>query len=101
MAKRNEMWRMIVVVALVLSVIGLAACGGRSEEPGTVEPEQTAEVEAMFQESCATCHGLDTVTSQKKTRDEWEQTVDRMIQKGAEVMDKQALLDYLAANYGP
>ena len=100
MANRNEIWRLILVVGVVLSVLGLAACAGQAEEPAEVVAEQPADGESMLQDSCTKCHGLDTVTSAQKTRDEWEQTVDRMIQKGADVMDKEALLDYLAENYG-
>ena len=51
---------------------------------------------------CTQCHALETVTSQKKTKKEWEETVNRMIAtNGAQIQpeDAQAIIDYLAENF--
>lgn len=90
----------LLIVIGTMTILGLVACASNVEESSDVVMEETVDGEAMLQSSCTTCHGLDTVTSKQKTRDAWEETVDRMIQKGADVMDKEALLDYLAENYG-
>ena len=106
MRKQRVFWRVIVVVAIAIGVISLGACTGGSE---TVT-EETAEViieeepvdgEALLQASCTQCHNMERTTSKQKTAEEWEQTVDNMIKKGAQVSDKQALIDYLAETYGP
>jgi len=63
----------------------------------------STEGEALLQERCTACHGLSRVTREQKTRDEWEQTVTRMVGKGAQLnADEQAaLIEYLAETYGP
>jgi hypothetical protein len=60
--------------------------------------------ENFFRESCLPCHAktrpLDNI---HKTREEWKETVERMIDQGAEVpkRGKDALLDYLSSTHGP
>lgn len=116
MSKRRLVTFMIVSLA-VLSASLFAACGGPAplqEEP-TVAPTPTPqeeepteepasiEGESLLQERCTSCHSLSRVTQAQKTREEWEQTVTRMVGKGAQLnADEQAaLIEYLAETYGP
>jgi cytochrome c5 len=85
------------------------------EEQPTTEPTEAPQEEqptarppsgdgaALLEERCTICHGLDRTTSARKTGEQWEQTVARMIAKGAELNeDEQAILiAYLAETYGP
>ena len=117
MTKRNLVGLAIVSLALLLTLL-FAACGGaalpQDEGPAEASPETPQEGEpavqpalddgeALLQERCSTCHSLDRVTRLQKSREEWEQTVTRMVSKGAELSeDEQAVLvDYLAETYGP
>ncbi len=45
-------------------------------------------------------HGLDTVESKRRTKDDWIQTMDNMVSHGADVGDAgiSVLIDYLAKN---
>ncbi len=54
--------------------------------------------EALMNGKCPVCHNLQRVQSAKKTRDEWAQTVRRMVTLPAP--EETALLDYLANSYG-
>ena len=56
----------------------------------------------VFAKICSGCHELDLATSQKKTKDQWKETVDKMIGYGAEVTKEQSdqIVNYLAANFG-
>ena len=114
--------KLILALALVL-ILGaglLLACGGSEatdtpqaeeleaapEEEASPEEEaapEEADGEALLQDRCTGCHGLDRTTSATKTREEWEQTVTRMVQKGAELSEEEMtiLIDYLAETYGP
>lgn len=58
---------------------------------------------ALLQERCTACHNLERVTRAKKTSQQWEQTVERMITKGAKLSDveKTALVEFLAKTYAP
>jgi len=90
-----------LLTAVVLGSIILSGCGGADEE--TAQESVSVDGETLLQERCTQCHGLDRVTSQEKTRAEWEQTVEDMIDQGAELNEdeKTVLVDYLAATYGP
>jgi nitrate/TMAO reductase-like tetraheme cytochrome c subunit len=81
-------WVLIVVV----SVVGLAVMVGCSQ-PSTQE---------LVEERCVGCHALTIVETSQKTRQEWEETVDRMVAKGARLNDQQVeeVIDYLSETYG-
>jgi cytochrome c5 len=72
------------------------------EEPPT-EPSPAGDGAALLEERCAVCHSLDRTTSAQKTREEWEQTVVRMVGKGAELSEEEQeiLIAYLTETYGP
>jgi len=94
----------------------LAACGGTTpvqtedtpveesiEEPAEEEQPAPDDGATLLEERCATCHGLDRVTQEKKTREEWERNVARMVAKGAELNEEEQaiLVEYLTETYGP
>ncbi len=58
---------------------------------------------ALLRDRCSTCHALNRVQETRKSRDEWERTVDRMIRRGAQLNpeERDALIAYLAQEYGP
>lgn len=102
------------LIALMVMITGvLAACGGRTETPtppATVPtPELTlspasapaSDGATLLRERCATCHGVDRVESARKTAEEWKQTVDRMIRRGAQLTEaeRSVLVEYLATHY--
>ena len=99
LTKRVTLTAMVLMV-LVLTVAA-AGCGGGQEAPAG---EQVAiDGEMLLEERCTECHDLERTTSQQKSRAEWEETVTRMIDRGAELNEdeKVVLVDYLAENYGP
>ena len=58
---------------------------------------------ATFKRVCQSCHEADIVEQQKLTPTGWTRSVEKMMRWGAAVSDaeKQPLIDYLAARYGP
>lgn len=58
---------------------------------------------AVFKRVCLTCHEADIIEQQKLTPTGWTRSVEKMMRWGAAVgdADKQPLVDYLAARYGP
>ncbi len=52
--------------------------------------------------ACAQCHSADVVSSQRKTRAAWSDTVTQMMANGAQVSDADfdKVVDYLAVNFG-
>jgi cytochrome c5 len=100
----------LILAALVLMAV-LAACGGTSEEPtqapapDTAVPDQAPDLdgEALLDARCSGCHSADRARQVTKTRDEWDQSVTRMIDKGAQLTEEEKtfLVDYLTDTYGP
>jgi len=56
---------------------------------------------ALVQERCTVCHSTERIQNSSKTRDEWEDTVKRMIGKGANLTsdEKDIVINYLAETY--
>jgi hypothetical protein len=89
-----------LVVLFVVAATMVSACGGA---PGDATDEPVAvDGETLLQERCTECHGLDRVTSAEKSREEWLDTVTRMVNRGAELneAEKEVLVGYLAETYG-
>jgi len=72
------------ILVLLLSCAALLAADGRQEE----------------QRSCLPCHSLRLIHSQRLSRAAWSKELDKMSKWGAKVQDREALLDYLVANFG-
>ena len=57
---------------------------------------------ALVRRACASCHGLDLITTQRHSRDEWAAVVDDMVVRGAQASDDELerIIDYLAVHFG-
>jgi competence protein ComEA len=51
---------------------------------------------------CTVCHELTRITSKKKTKDEWNDTVDKMAARGAKASDEEfdTIVNYLTRYFG-
>ena len=51
---------------------------------------------------CTQCHDLVRVTSKRRTKEEWSDTVDKMAARGAKASDEEfdTIVTYLAKNFG-
>jgi cytochrome c5 len=58
---------------------------------------------AIATENCQTCHKLTNLTKAHKSLDDWKDTVQTMIDRGANVPEDKVdiLVQYLAKNFGP
>ncbi len=58
---------------------------------------------AIVQKQCAVCHALTVVTAKHASRKEWEQVVNQMVSRGADLTDDEidTVIEYLTKNYGP
>jgi len=65
--------------------------------------DQQARGEAVLGRACRGCHGTDLMAQQRLPRAGWVREVDKMIRWGAKVEDgdKDALVDFLTATWGP
>ena len=106
----------LAALGMVLTSL-LAACGGTSQPtqvpavgstqvpPSSTAPAVTSpaiDAASLLDERCSSCHPSSRPKTTQKTQAEWQQTVDRMVSKGAQLTgaEKAALIDYLAKTYG-
>ncbi len=56
-----------------------------------------------FQKVCGACHAVETVTSQRRTRAEWQESINSMVARGAKGTEEELslILDYLTVQYAP
>jgi hypothetical protein len=75
-----------------------------TEESTEAPAEQPVSIDAqtLLEERCVDCHTLDRVTNSAKSQVGWDQTVTRMVKRGAQLNDEEqaALIDYLTETYG-
>jgi cytochrome c5 len=75
------------------------------EVPPTDEEQDSSDTtldgKTLLDTRCTTCHDLSRVTSKSKTLEEWRVTVERMVDKGADLNtdEQETLIQYLAENY--
>jgi mono/diheme cytochrome c family protein len=93
---RQRIW--LSLVLLVTTILALA-CGS----PADQGQQQAEQGQQLVETRCAECHTLDRVTAASKSQQEWADTVDRMIERGASLdeQERESVIDYLAENHGP
>jgi hypothetical protein len=80
---------MRIGIALIFALAALAA------DQATIERGQKEE-----SRSCLPCHSLRLIHSQRLSRAAWNRELDKMTGWGTKITDREALLEYLVANYG-
>jgi competence protein ComEA len=57
---------------------------------------------AAVEKVCSDCHGLTTIVGLRRTKSDWESTVDEMAARGAQGTEKEfdAVVEYLARYFG-
>ncbi len=57
---------------------------------------------AAFQKVCGACHSLESAVSPRRSREQWQETINAMVARGAKGTseDFAAILDYLSSHYG-
>ena len=72
-----------------------------TSSPGGTETPAALDGKALIQERCTKCHDLTRIQQAKKTRDQWEATVRRMIGNGAQLTkdEQDAAIAYLTKTY--
>ena len=76
-----------------------------SDDYEAMMPE--GEAKTLLASRCVICHGLERVVPTRKSREDWSETVETMsyylLDHNVRVTDreKETMVDYLAANYGP
>ena len=93
--------------ARLFAITAIAAAGAASiclagaASPNDILPE--AEAKSTIIRACTSCHEAPMIVAKRRTLDEWDETVGKMIARGAAVdySEQDAVVDYLAKYFGP
>ena len=77
------------------AILLLLACTASAADQATLDRGQKEE-----QRQCVACHSLRIVHSQRLSRAAWTRELDKMGGWGTKYTDRDALLEYLIANFG-
>ena len=77
-----------------IALLLLASSAAWAADQATLERGQKEE------RNCIACHSLRIVHSQRLSRAAWDRELTKMAGWGAKYTDRDALLEYLVANYG-
>ena len=79
----------------LLWLAGVAAGAALCADPAVVARGQKEEAR-----SCIPCHSLRLIHSQRLSKATWNKELDKMAGWGTVITDRDALLEYLVANFG-
>jgi hypothetical protein len=93
--------RLIPPILLLVVLVAAAFAGESAPSANTQLPAGAMQEKAA--EACSTCHEARIIVQQRLAKPAWAKEMDKMIKWGAEVepKDRDALIDYFAANFGP
>ncbi|WP_216321529.1 hypothetical protein [Sphingomonas quercus] len=84
--------------------VALGAQAGIAQDPKAPPADGAPRLAtgAQVERTCTACHVAAQFTSQRRTREQWAETVNTMIGYGAQVSDEEfePIVNYLAANFG-
>ncbi len=64
------------------------------------DPETITRGQKEEARTCIPCHGLIIIHTNRLSRAAWNKEIDKMVNWGAKPQDRDALLEYLVANFG-
>src|SRR6266566_3840126 len=87
----------VVTVALICTW-SIAEAGSSANEQLPAGPTQEKAAAA-----CLSCHEARIIVQQRLSKAAWTREMDKMVKWGADVdpQDRDALIDYFSANFGP
>jgi len=71
------------------------------QAPGPPAPADDKNA-ATYTRVCSTCHDAQRILSNRRTKDQWSEVIDKMVERGAQGTDEDfaAVQDYLVSHYG-
>ena len=89
--------------ASVLTVALICVAAGAADKPSPNEELPAGPLQEKAAALCLSCHEARIIVQQRLSKAAWTREVDKMVKWGAEVdsQDRDALIDYFSANFGP
>jgi competence ComEA-like helix-hairpin-helix protein len=91
-----------IIVLTLISISGVIAFNNSPMPAQGAGAQAQRQSQALLQKVCGTCHALERVTSTRRSRAQWGETMEKMISMGAKGTDAEfaAILSYLIQQYG-
>jgi hypothetical protein len=95
--------RKLSTLILTLIVFGAAVAVAGENSPNSTDQLPAGPTKEKAEAACLTCHEARIIMQQRLSKPAWTKEVDKMIKWGAEVdpKDRDALIDYFSATFGP
>jgi hypothetical protein len=81
-----------------------AASPGMPPDPASISVQllPAGAARNLVVRACGICHPIDLVVAQRRTQDEWDQLIARMVDHGAKASEdeQQLIFEYLVTNFG-
>jgi hypothetical protein len=90
----------LALAALLMSLAHGAAPPTGSEAAASLPPGAHRD---LVLRTCANCHSIDLVVAKRHTREQWDQLIGVMVDRGAQATDEEQdlILQYLVSHFGP
>ena len=100
MADKLRVMTAVIFIAAFLRVPVLAIW--QQQDPELVESMPEGQGKEVVASICAGCHSLETVLTQRRSQEEWGNTISEMIARGAQIFTEEVdtIISYLGEHYG-
>jgi competence protein ComEA len=116
--KRSSIPLSALFIGVLVTSASIAATGSQAPGPTSAPPQATSgstsppapgaqspaddKNAATYTRVCSTCHDAQRILSNRRTKDQWGEVIDKMVERGAQGTDDDfaAVLDYLVTHYG-
>jgi cytochrome c5 len=92
--------RLVACAVLVWSLPSLAEDAPTAPDPASISTRVLPEGKdrSLVVRTCAVCHAIEVVVAQRRTEDQWDEVIAKMVDRGAIATEEEQLqiLDYLA-----
>jgi competence ComEA-like helix-hairpin-helix protein len=90
----------LAVAALASTIVAASVSQQPADQQAASKP--TDDPAAVYTRLCSDCHDADRITSMRRTRTDWEDVLNKMIEKGASGSEKEfeTVFNYLVRAYG-
>jgi hypothetical protein len=102
--RESKLRKMSTIILTLIVFAAAAALAGESSSSSYSNDQLPAgSMREKAVAACSTCHEARIIVQQRLTKPAWTKEVDKMIQWGAGVdpKDRDALIEYFGANFGP
>jgi competence ComEA-like helix-hairpin-helix protein len=92
----------LLAATIVVGAQQPAAPAPSQDQPAAAQPESDPKGAATFARVCSLCHDGARILSNRRSKSQWTEVIEKMMERGAQVSDEDFadVMDYLLRQYG-